>query len=146
MSITADITSREDLLDLLRQLDDREAIEFAAAEPPADHVRPIPVRTLVAEAPALPLLKFPKLTERNLNGARIDDLIEAGRSAALVLTTDGVRIEKQLAEVDETDEVIVLAVWREVAKRVTVQGVKSSTVAREILHREQKAQRLLEAA
>jgi hypothetical protein len=146
---TVTITDREGLLALLAQVDAfdaRDAIEYAAAEPPADHVRAIPVRTLVAEAPALPPLKLPRLSDKTLNGARITELIEAGRGAALVLTIDGLRIEPNLAAVADDPDVVVLAEWREVAKRVTVQGTKPAAVARVILQREQQVQRLLEAA
>lgn len=137
----------DDLLSAILSETSREAVQ-AAAEPPADHVRAIPVRRLVAEAPALPPmepLKLPRLTEKTMNGERIKELIKAGPAAALVQTVDGLDI-KPLREVEHNNEVVVLTDWRTAAKRVNVDGIKPSTAAREILQREQQVHRLLQAA
>jgi len=139
------ITSRQELLDLLAELDSREAIEDAAVGPAEQAAATPSARVLAAAAPTLPPLKLPKLSEKTLNGARIKELLEAGTQAArkgksqrpaLVLTTTGVRITPDLAKVADDADVIVLAQLREVRRAINIEGKTPLEVAQEILDRE----------
>lgn len=140
MSIATDIASREDLLALLAELDAREAIEVAAAEPPADHVRAIPVRALVKDAPALPAvepLPVPRPHGRSITGPVVKRLIEAGTTAAIVNGPQGVEV---LDHFDADDaSIVVLADYWEVAPLVLVDKQRPTDVASDLLRREQRA-------
>jgi rhodanese-related sulfurtransferase len=128
------ITTRQELLNLIAELDSREAVEYAAAEPPADHVRAIPVRRLIAEAPILAPLKLPKPSARDLNGATIKKVLAGKRTAAIVHTSNGVRVVEAI-DLDDPN-VIVIATRNEVRDLVTVKGKSPVDVARDILDSE----------